>query len=234
MLRAGVAREWALTVGATNRVRATDKDLVERLQAGEREAFEELVHDYQADVYGLLYHLLGDREEARDATQETFLKIYCHIGRFRGECELRTWIYRIAVNEAANHLRWWRRRRRDRTVSLDGDEEDGTGHPLRESLADRRATPEQQLIENEQRYCVQQALYQIKPEFRMALVLRDIEGCSYEEIADMLGISLGTVKSRIARGREMLRQQVLRMQHRPSTSSQPIRTADAALSEDFG
>lgn len=232
MLRASVAREWALTVGATDGVRATDKDLVERLQAGEREAFEELVQEYQADVYGLLYHLLGDGEDARDATQETFLKIYCHIGRFRGECELRTWIYRIAVNEAANHLRWWRRRRRDCTISLDGGEEDG--HPLRESLADHRATPEQRVLEQEQRHRVQQALYQIKPKFRMALILRDIEGCSYEEIADMLGISLGTVKSRIARGREMLRQQVLRMQHRPSASTQPIRTGDTALSEDFG
>lgn len=222
MLRAG--GELALTVGASDRAQArtADGDLVERLQAGEREAFEELVRDYQAGVYGLLYHLLGEGEDARDAAQETFLKVYRHIGRFRGECELRTWIYRIAVNQAANYLRWWRRRRRDRTISLDAGEEDSTGCPLRESLADPHATPEQQVIEDEQRRSVQQALHRLKPAFRAVLVLRDIEGCSYEEIAQMLGISLGTVKSRIARGREMLRQQVLGMQRHWGDST-PVR-----------
>ncbi len=225
MLHADVAREWAVPVAVADGPAgaATEGDLVERLQAGEREAFEELVRGYQTSVYGLLFHLLGDGEDARDATQETFLKVYRHIRRFRRECELRTWIYRIALNQAANYLRWWRRRRRDHTVSLDTEGEDGRRHSLDELLTDHQATPEEQVIENERRRSVQDALRHLKPQFRVALVLRDIEGCSYDEIAQMLGISPGTVKSRIARGREMLRRQVLG-RHQPDGLTPGCRT----------
>ncbi|MCS6816004.1 MAG: sigma-70 family RNA polymerase sigma factor [Blastocatellia bacterium] len=185
---------------------------VERLRAGEREAFEQLVMRFQADVYGLLHRLLGDSEEARDATQETFLKVYRHIGRFRGECELKTWIYRIAINHATNRHRWWRRNG-DRLVSMESLRE-GMELPLSETLADPRADPEQQAIAREEERLLVEALGRIKPIFRTAVLLRDVEGLSYEEIAAMLQVSVGTVKSRIARGREALRQQLHRLQDR--------------------
>jgi len=188
---------------------AMGDSFLERLRAGEREAFEQLIAQFQAEIYGLLYRLLGDREEARDATQETFLKVYRHIGRFRGECELKTWIYRIALNQAANCQRWWRRNG-DRLVSMDSLRE-GTERTLGETLADPRADPEQRAIAREEERLLAEALRRIKPVFRTALLLRDMEGLGYEEIAAMLGVSVGTVKSRIARGRESLRQEMQRL-----------------------
>jgi len=185
------------------------ESFLERLRAGEREAFEHLVVRFQADVYGFLYRLLGDREEARDATQETFLKVYRHIGRFRGECELKTWIYRIALNQAANRHRWWRRNG-DRLVSMESVREEA-GATLGQTLVDPRADPEQQAIARQEERLLAEALGRIKPVFRTALLLRDVEGLSYEEIAAMLRVSIGTVKSRIARGRESLRQEVQRL-----------------------
>ncbi len=202
-----------LECAGMRRLEGVDDSFLERLRAGEREAFEQLIARFQAEVYGLLYRLLGDREEARDATQETFLKVYRHIGRFRGECELKTWIYRIALNQAANSQRWWRRNG-DRLVSMEALRE-GTELPLGETLADPRADPEQQAIAREEERLLTEALQRIKPVFRTALLLRDMEGLSYEEIAAMLCVSVGTVKSRIARGREALRQELQRLRQRP-------------------
>ncbi len=202
-----------LECAGTRPLEAVGDSFLERLRAGEREAFEQLLARFQAEVYGLLYRLLGDREEARDATQETFLKAYRHIGRFRGECELKTWLYRIALNQAANSQRWWRRNG-DRLVSIESLRE-GRELSFGETLADPRADPEQQAIAREEERLLTEALRRIKPVFRTALLLRDMEELSYEEIAAMLRVSIGTVKSRIARGREALRQELqrLRQQH---------------------
>ncbi len=180
--------------------------LIERLRARELEAFEDLLHHFERPVYSLCFRLLGDAEEARDAAQETFLKVYRGLSGFRGEAGLKTWIYRIAINQAMNQQRWWRRRHRDETVSLDlarGDSE-----TLGNLLPASSASPEQLAIATERERSILRALAEIKPEYRVTLVLREIEELSYEEIAKTLGISIGTVKSRIARGREELRRRV--------------------------
>ncbi|MBI3952096.1 MAG: sigma-70 family RNA polymerase sigma factor [Acidobacteria bacterium] len=180
--------------------------LAERICAGDRTAFEQLVITYQAGVYGLLYRLVGDAEEARDLAQETFLKVYQKIDRFRGESSLKTWVYRIATRLASNHRRWWFRRRCHRTVSID-DPGNGDCRSVVETLADEHPDSEQVLIGREWEAELTRALRRVKPAYRAAVILRDIEGCSYEEIAAVLRISAGTVKSRIARGREMLRKE---------------------------
>jgi RNA polymerase sigma-70 factor (ECF subfamily) len=156
----------------------------------------------------LLYRLTSDPEEARDLTQETFLRAFQSIGRFRGDANLKTWIYRIAVNQARNRWRWWRRRRRDVTVSLDATS-DLTAQPLSASLRDDDAIdPEQETLAREREGHLRGALLELKRPFREAVILRDVEGFSYEEIADTLQISIGTVKSRLSRGRLELRRKL--------------------------
>ncbi len=215
MARAETWEECALGIGCAEEARYEEAEaqFLERLRAGEREAFEQLVIRFHRNIYGLLYRLLGDREEARDATQETFLKVYRHIGRFRGECELKTWIYRIALNQAANWHRWWRRNG-DRILSFDSLRDETHAGSL-ENLADPQADPEQQAIAREEERLLADALARIKPVFRTALLLRDVEGLTYEEIAATLQVSVGTVKSRIARGRELLRRELRRIRPRP-------------------
>src|SRR5262249_31646845 len=178
--------------------------LIARLQAAELRAFEELFTHFERPVYALCFRMLGDAEEARDAAQETFIKVYRGLTGFRGDAGLKTWIYRIAINQAMNQKRWWRRRHREETVSLDisrGDSETTLGS----TLPGRYGSPEAQAISNEREHCIMRALSEIKQEYRIALMLREIDELSYEEIADTLAISIGTVKSRIARGREELR-----------------------------
>jgi RNA polymerase sigma-70 factor (ECF subfamily) len=181
--------------------------LISRLRVGDLDAFEDLVAHFERPVYSLCLRLLGDAEEARDAAQDTFLKVYRGLNGFRGQAGLKTWIYRIAINQAMNQKRWWRRRRRDETISLDiarGDSETTLGN----LLPGHAVSPEAQAISSEREQCIMRQLSEIKQEYRLALMLREIEELSYEEIAETLGISIGTVKSRIARGREELRRRV--------------------------
>jgi len=186
-----------------------DARLVERIRTGDRLAFEQLVVTYQPGVYGLIYRAIEDAEEARDLAQETFLKVYQKIEQFRGESSLRTWIYRIAMRQASNHRRWSFRRRRHRTISID-EPWDGDQRSVSETLADVRPDCETVLIDRERDRRLVRALGRMKSSYRAAVILRDVEGCTYEEIADILRISLGTVKSRIARGREMLRRELVK------------------------
>lgn len=181
--------------------------LSERLRAGEMEAFAELVTEFQPLVYSVTLRIVRDPEEARDVTQETFLRIYRNFDRFRGEASLKTWVCRIAVNQALNSQRWWKRRRRAETQSLDEPllEETNDRVSLGATLASNAASPEAAALAHEQQRQLERALGELKKDFRIAVALRDIEGMSYEEIASILEISVGTVKSRIARGREMLR-----------------------------
>jgi RNA polymerase sigma-70 factor, ECF subfamily len=181
---------------------------IERLKQGEAAAFDILVAERSGEIYGLLYRLTENAEEARDLTQETFLRAFQNIGHFRGEADLRTWIYRIAINQARNRWRWWRRRRRDATVSLDAP--DGPfGQPLNATLqADQSNDPERQTLAHEREKVLRLALKMLGRAYRETVILRDIEGFSYEEIATTLGISVGTVKSRLSRGREELRQKL--------------------------
>jgi RNA polymerase sigma-70 factor (ECF subfamily) len=181
--------------------------LISRLRESDLEAFEELVSHFERPVFALCFRLLGDAEEARDAAQETFIRVYRGLAGFRGDSGLKTWIYRIAINQAMNQQRWWRRRHKDETVSLELSraESESTVGSL---LPCGKPTPEQQAISNEREGRIMNALGEIKQEYRVALVLREIEELSYEEIAMTLSISIGTVKSRIARGREELRRRI--------------------------
>jgi len=184
-----------------------DAEFIERLKQGEAAAFEELVTERSGEIYGLLFRLTENSEEARDLTQETFLRAFQSIGGFRGDADLRTWIYRIAINQARNRWRWWRRRRRDSTVSLDATQGQ-SGQTLIGTLAESSENPEQQTLAHERELVLRSALQKVGGAYRETLILRDIEGFTYEEIATMLGINVGTVKSRLARGRQELRRKL--------------------------
>ena len=186
-----------------------EAQFIERLKRGDETAFETLVNERSGEIYGLLYRLTESTEEARDLTQETFLRAFQSIGHFRGESDLRTWIYRIAINQARNRWRWWRRRRREATVSIDEPEIGGGRLGLVATLKSPTARdPEQHTLQNERERALQKALSGLRRIYREAVVLRDIEGFAYEEIANTLNISVGTVKSRLARGRQELRRKL--------------------------
>jgi RNA polymerase sigma-70 factor (ECF subfamily) len=197
----------ALTAAVESRP-GVETQFIERLKRGEAAAFEVLVSERSGEIYGLLYRLTENAEEARDLTQETFLRAFQNIGHFRGDADLRTWIYRIAINQARNRWRWWRRRHRDATVSLDATE-GPFGQPLNATLrAAPGHDPETQTLAHEREKVLRTALKTLGPAYRETVILRDIEGFSYEEIATTLGISVGTVKSRLSRGREELRRKL--------------------------
>lgn len=193
---------------------------VDRLQVGSDEAFETLIHLYQAPIYNVAYRILGDASEASDAVQETFMKVFKGIKTFRGECGLKTWIYRIAISESLNRQRWWKRWRRHAPVSIDDTAPNGSRLV---EVTDSRPTPESACAQLEMAREVQNALNGLSFEHRVVVVLRDIEGLSYEEIAETLGLSLGTVKSRLWRARSEMKtklESVLNFQSR-----QPQRNA---------
>ena len=186
-----------------------EAQFIERLKRGDAAAFEILVKERSGEIYGLLYRLTENGEEARDLTQETFLRAFQSIVHFRGESDLRTWIYRIAINQARNRWRWWRRRRRDVTVSLDAEDTNGGRPRLVATLkCDTAQSPEQNTLAHEREQALHKALSGLRRVYREAVVLRDIEGLAYEEIATALDISIGTVKSRLARGRQELRRKL--------------------------
>jgi RNA polymerase sigma-70 factor (ECF subfamily) len=179
-----------------------ESELVNELQAGSEAAFDWLVTYYHGSVYNLVYGILSDRADAADVTQEVFLHAFRGIRGFRQGSSLKTWLYRISVRQALNHRRWcWRHHRQQ--VSIDGEEECKSSAL---ELRDLDATPFEQCAAHEMQVKVQSALAEIPAVFRSAVILRDIEGFSYEEIAEVLDVSAGTVKSRILRGRRMLKE----------------------------
>ncbi|MBI4877199.1 MAG: sigma-70 family RNA polymerase sigma factor [Acidobacteria bacterium] len=182
---------------------AEDDALVEGLRTGAEAAYEILIERFEHPVYNLVSRLLNDPTEACDVVQEVFLKVFRNIGLFRGQSSLKTWVYRIAVNEAHNHRRWFGRHRRQE-VGFEREEENCRSY--QEILPDPGFSPFDVVLGNEQHHLIENALETINPIFRSAVVLRDIEDMSYEEIAQILQVSLGTVKSRILRGREALRE----------------------------
>ncbi len=208
-LRGQAELEEVASAATRSELRAAgEAQFVERLRAGEAAAFDRLVQERSGEVYALLYRLTEDAEEARDLTQETFLRAFQNIKRFRGDADLKTWIYRIAINQARNRWRWWRRRRRDKTVSLDvesGERRETLGATLRDP---EQCDPEQQTLAHEREWVLRRALQTLGHPFREAVILRDVEGLSYEEIAATLEISIGTVKSRLSRGRIELRRKL--------------------------
>jgi len=182
-----------------------DLRLVESLREGSERGYEELLTRFQQPVYVLALRLLDDQSEAFDVVQEVFLKVFRNIGSFRGQSTLKTWIYRITVNEAHNARRWFFRHRR-REVDLDANPEEARN--WQEIIPDSSRSPFDAASAREQHIMIEAALEKINPFFREAVVLRDITDLSYEEIAEVLGVSLGTVKSRIRRGREALREEL--------------------------
>lgn len=175
--------------------------LVQQCAAGDEDACTRLVTDHQRMVYQLALHLLGDPQEALDLSQEVFLRVFQVLPQFRGQSSLRTWIYRIVVNHASNRQRWWRRRHRAQQVPL--DEQTATHGEIAESR--NFAQPDRVLQQRETAGLVWGALDRLPFDQRAVIVLREIDGLSYEEIATSLGVVVGTVKSRLARARENLR-----------------------------
>lgn len=182
--------------------------LIEGLRAAKEEAYEELIHRFKQPVYNTVYRMLNDPNDAYDVVQEVFFKVFRRIHAFRGESSLKTWIYRIAVNEACNRRRYFQRHIRQE-LALDAGAHEGWSPE--DTLAVEGRSPFDEVLGREQHELLQQALSRINPVYRAAVILRDIEELSYEEIADVLQVALGTVKSRILRGREALRAEYLQV-----------------------
>ena len=200
---------------------AEEDALVTALSQGSEDAYEILIQRYQQPVYSLVCRLMNDPGDTPDIVQEVFLKVFRNVGAFRGNSSLKTWIYRIAVNEAYNHRRWFCRHQRQE-VALGSEE--GTPN-YAGGMTDPGRSPFEQAADHETRALVEQALEKLNPKFRAAVVLRDIEDLSYEDIATVLDVSLGTVKSRIMRGREALRKVLegrLELETSMRWSSQPL------------
>lgn len=195
-----------------------DQALITALRKGDEQAYETLIQRFQQPVYNLVCRLLADSSDGPDIVQEVFLKIFRNIRSFRGTSSLKTWVYRIAVNEAHNHRRWFSRHQKQEV----GFNRDENARGYEDSLQDPGRSPFDLTLDHETRALVEESLAKLNPNFRAAVVLRDIEDLSYEEIALVLDISLGTVKSRIMRGREALRKILEgRLEPEPSLSFSP-------------
>ena len=196
---------------------ATDSEdlaLVRSLREGSELAYETLLLRFQQPVYNLALRLLNDPSDASDVVQEVFLKVFRNVGHFRCQSSLKTWLFRIAINEAHNQRRWFFRHR-NREVGIEDEQQDSRSRA--DTLADAAQSPFDYVLDREKQAMIEAALTRINPTFRAAVVLRDITDMSYEEIAEVLQVSLGTVKSRILRGREALRQELERkLQSQPA------------------
>lgn len=184
-----------------------DAQFIERLKRGDEDAFETLAERYTGEIYRLVLRLTDDPAEAEDLTQEVFVKAVRSIAGFRGEADLRTWLYRIALNAARSRLRWWNRRGKDKTISIEakvGQSET----TFAETIIATGENPEESLLRKEREAMLHKALGEIGSVYREAVILCDLQGLKYEEIAQLLGTNVGTVKSRIARGRDELRKKL--------------------------
>ena len=183
--------------------RSIDQKLVVRVQKGDKTAFDLLVRKYQHKIAKLISRYVRDRREVEDVTQEAFIKAYRAIGGFRGESAFYTWLYRIAVNTAKNYLESQSRRPPGSDMEIEGAELIESGEGLRD-----QATPERQMLTNEIATTVHRVLELLPPDLRTAITLREIEGMSYEEIAEVMDCPIGTVRSRIFRAREAIDQEL--------------------------
>jgi RNA polymerase sigma-70 factor (ECF subfamily) len=182
-----------------------EQSRIQELQAGSEEAFSWLVDTYAHLVYRLAYRLLNNPADASDVAQDVFLKIYRSVGTFEGHCSLKTWIYHIAVNTVWNQNRWWRRHREQERPLEVPDGDFGTG-PV--DVADESQSPLQDVLTLEAQELVWSALGRLNESQRLILVLREMEELSYEEVAAILGLTEGTVKSRLARARAALKREL--------------------------
>jgi RNA polymerase sigma-70 factor (ECF subfamily) len=190
--------------------RSQESAIVAELKAGSEEAYAWLIGEFQQPVYGLVYRIVNDPADAADTTQEVFLKVFRGMKHFHGGSTLKTWIYRIALHEAANRRRWWFRHKAQETSIEPVESEGASGGEgaMQLALTDRADSPFDTVAHREVQRRVDDALRTVPEPYRTTLVLRDLEEMSYEEIAEVLEISLGTVKSRLTRGREALKQRL--------------------------
>ncbi len=186
--------------------RAEEASVVAELKAGSEDAYAWLIAQHHQSIYSLVYRVLNDSSDAADVTQEVFLKVFRGMRHFNGQASLKTWIYRIAIHEASNQRRWWfRHKSRERSLEPQEPQE---SRGLEEILVDDAESPFDSVSHEEVRARVEMELKQVPEPYRTAVVLRDIEEFSYEEIAEILQVSLGTVKSRLMRGREALKRRL--------------------------
>jgi RNA polymerase sigma-70 factor, ECF subfamily len=190
-------------------IREQESAIVGELKAGSEDAYAWLIAEFQQPVYSLVYRLVTDPTDAADTTQEVFLKVFRGIKHFHGESSLKTWIYRIALHEASNRRRWWFRHK-SKEASIEplqsGGEASGIG--IKDSLIDDGQSPFDRAAQHEIRLRVEEELRKVPEPYRTSVVLRDLEEMSYEEIAEIMQTSLGTVKSRLTRGRDALRRRL--------------------------
>lgn len=206
MAGATILGDLASAIGA----RAEEAAIVADLKAGSESAYAWLIGEFQRPVYSLVYRMVSDPADAADTTQDVFLKVFRGMKHFHGESSLKTWIYRIALHEAANRKRWWFRHKAQET-SIEPSECDGmlaSDEAVQDALTDPHDSPFDNFAHREVQLRVEAELRQVPEPYRTSVVLRDLEEMSYEEIAEILQISLGTVKSRLTRGRQALKKRL--------------------------
>jgi RNA polymerase sigma-70 factor, ECF subfamily len=188
-------------------IRPEETAMIAELQAGSEEAFSWLIAKFHQPIYSVISRTISNPADAADLTQDVFVKVFRGISSFHGEASLRTWIYRIALHEASNQRRWWfRHKRQEVTIEQEtGDQHNGQPICLKDTLMDEHESPFDLAAHEEIRARVEAELRQVSEPFRTVVILRDIEGFAYEEIAEILDVNLGTVKSRLMRGRAQLK-----------------------------
>jgi RNA polymerase sigma-70 factor, ECF subfamily len=191
-------------------IRTEQAAIVAELKAGSEEAYTWLIGEFHQSVYSLVYRIVADASDASDTTQEVFLKVFRGMNHFHGESSLKTWIYRIAIHEASNRRRWWfRHKARETSIEpMETGNPEGEGMAIKDTLVDGAESPFENMAHQEVRARVEEELRKVPEPYRTTVVLRDLEEMSYEQIAEIMEISLGTVKSRLTRGREALRQRL--------------------------
>jgi RNA polymerase sigma-70 factor (ECF subfamily) len=201
-------------LGSAWEMRPEDTLIVAELKAGNEDAYTRLIAQYHQTIYNLVYRILDDPTDAPDTTQEVFIKVFRGMSKFNCESSLKTWMYRIAIHEASNRRRWFFRHKvQELSIEPVTDEREGRSANLRDSLVDGGESHFETVARGQVRARVEQVLQELPEHYRTAVVLRDIEDLSYEEIAEMTETSLGTVKSRLVRGREALRKRLERYAH---------------------
>src|SRR5215472_8638073 len=208
-IMAGAANvgDFASAIG----IRTEESVVIAELKAGSEDAYAWLVGEFHQPVYSIVYRILTDPADAADTTQEVFLKVFRGMKYFHGESSLKTWIYRIAIHEASNRRRWWFRHKSKET-SMEPPEGNTVDSCISSSvnaaLIDKHKSPFENVADDELKARVDTELRKVPEPYRTAVVLRDIEELSYEEIAEITQVSLGTVKSRITRGRDALKKRL--------------------------
>jgi len=216
-------------------VQAEEATIVAELKAGSEDAYAWLIAQFQQPVYSLVYRIVSDPADAADTTQDVFLKVYRGMKHFNGGSSLKTWIYRIAIHEASNRRRWWFRHKSKETSMEPAVSVDEHAVGLKDMLVDEGRSPFENLVQAEVRARVEAELKQVAEPYRTTVILRDIEELSYEEIADVMETTLGTVKSRLTRGREALKKRLERhMRELELSADEPGRKPARAVGERVG